>query len=70
MQVFKWWSTFRFVHHVTVRCSNTVEELTASVFMVANAVKLDGEAIQGKKCDTQSSFRVSDHSHLQKAVPS
>ena len=70
MQVFKWWSTFRFVHHVMVKCSNTVEEPTASVFMVANVVKADGEAIQGKNHDTQSSFRVSDCSHVQKAAPS
>jgi hypothetical protein len=38
--------------------------------MVANVVKVDGEAVQGKNCDTQSSFRVSDCSHLQNAVPS
>jgi len=43
-----------------VKCSNTVEEPTASVFTVANVVKVDGEAIQGKNCDTQSSFRVSE----------
>ena len=70
MQVFKWWSTFRFVHHVMVKCSSTVEEPTASAFTVANMVKVDGEAIQGKNCDMQSSFRVSDRSHLQKTVPS
>lgn len=70
MQVFKWWSTFRFVHHVMVKCSSTVEEPTASVFTVVNVVKVDGEVIQGKNCDTQSNFRVSDRSHLQKAVPS
>lgn len=70
MQVFKWWSTFRFVNHAMVKCSNTVDEPTASVFTVANVVKVDGEAIQEKNCETQSSFRVSDYSHLQKAVPS
>jgi len=53
-----------------VKCSSTVEEPTASVFTVVNVVKVDGEVIQGKNCDTQSNFRVSDRSHLQKAVPS
>jgi hypothetical protein len=52
-----------------VKCSSTLEEPTASVFTVANVVKVDGEVIQGKNCEMQSSCRVSGRSCLLQAVP-
>jgi hypothetical protein len=48
--LFKWWSSFGFLHDVVDKHTDVSEERTASIFRINELVKVDYELIQWKKC--------------------